>query len=184
MEWHFREVEPRPVEALEIRNPLREVRWWAFLRGDAYVNPFHDLLYALSRSSRKRGATERRFHTKLRSVRFHEDRLDIEWPSGRRHELPYAELSEFDLRYRDLYAEYPAATVGPYTPLTLQAQAEGDPYKLHLYVARTTYLKLLNYLYEHRVPFREFYNGTRTFKMQGLSYEEVQKVKATYGVRW
>ncbi len=165
------------------RNPFLEVRWWAFLRGDAYVNPFHDLLYALSRRSQPSLSGGGR---KLRSVTFLADRLRIGSPRGQTEEITYADAFDVSLFYHGLYDGMESGQphrMGYY--LTLKVKMAQRDVRIHVKASQGNYLRLLDFLYEQRVQFREFMDGSRSFRANShIPYRQVQEIKKKYGVRW
>lgn len=181
MDWTLPEIDLsaafRPVV---VRNPLLEVRWLAFLRGDAYVNPFHDLLHALSRSSTPAtGAVPGH----LRHVRFLPERLEIIGPDGAVVKLVYRELRELRLDYHGFF-HYGPSPGGGSSFVELTAETEEKVYRLKLRIRGPEYRRLLNQLYDLRIPFREYYYGLRTFKLQQLDYAQIQQFKQEYGIPW
>ena len=182
MDWTLPEIDPnfafRPVV---VRNPLLEVRWLAFLRGDAYVNPFHDLLHALSRSPA--GAVEA-VPDHLRRVRFLPERLEIIGPDGNTLALVYEELLDLRLNYNGFFSEQGVGYGNYASFLECTAETEEKVYSLKLKISATDHRRMLTQLYDRRIPFREYHNGLRTFKLRHLSYAEIQQVKKEYGIRW
>ena len=95
MAYVFTEYIPGELDLFPDRNPLTEVRWWGFLTGDAYANPFHDLLYAVSRSATAGpGAAVGK-----RTAEFTADRLILTGGDGTTVTYLYAELELLKLNH-------------------------------------------------------------------------------------
>ena len=182
MNWTLPEIDPsfafRPVV---VRNPLLEVRWLAFLRGDAYVNPLHDLLHALSRSP---AATVDAGADHLRQVRFLPERLEIIGPDGKTVALTYQKLLDLRLNYNGFFSNQGAGAGSYASFLEFTAETEEKVYSFNLKISGTDFRRMLAQLYDRRIPFRECHNGLRTFKLRHLSYAQIQQVKKEYGIRW
>lgn len=182
MDYVLREIEPgRPGPELPIRNPLAEVRWLAFLRGDAYVNPFHDLLHALSR---KEAILSRAAQAGSRVVRFLPDRLLIIAPDDSETELRFADVLDLRLHYARAPESDPRFRLWSVYYLKVTAKTETRDYRFNLTIPYGRYRRLLDDLYDHRVPFREFTDGLRTFKLKTPGYGRIQQLKKQYGIRW
>ena len=166
-----------------VRNPWTEVRWWGFLIGDAYVNPFHDLLHALSRDARPSVARPR---GKLRTVSFQADQLLIEHPGGQEERFRYDEQSQLKLFYRPFVLPNgtPAGKTAGYF-LTLEYDDSGKVRSIHLRIGYRVYLSLLDFLYKNRVIFREYVDGSRSYRGEtNVPYRKVQEIKQKHGVPW
>ena len=184
MQHTFPEIDiTRQFPAAPERYPLLEVRWWGFLRGDAYVNPFHDLLHALSRTTHP--AVARR-GGKTRSVSFEQQQLVVHSPGGRKERIPYHTLAELKLFYQQMMAG--AGSAGRYMAgyyLTLELKEASGYRSIHLGVGYSQYLDLLTFLYGHRVIFREYMNGLRSYLADNhVPYRKVQEIKQKHGVPW
>ncbi|WP_104417749.1 hypothetical protein [Neolewinella xylanilytica] len=169
--------------AAPARNAFWEVRWWAFLRGDAYVNPFHDLLYAFSRKTSQNLVNRSR---PMRKVTFTPDRLCIRSIAGDTREFPYRELSVFELRWNQVFPAGPDSySSAPGNYLLLVARSEGEEFRIPVACTGTSLSRLLRELYDQRVPLREFVNGMRSFRLAtDIPYQRIQALKETYGISW
>ncbi len=171
--------------ALPVRNPLAEVRWLAFLRGDAYVNLFQDLLYALARSHGPHRHPEVAARPR---VGFTESGITVERPAGEPVHYPYEEVRSFRLDYTTLLQEQAVfrdgTQAGFFARLRLPA---GVPqlWDYRLAMSRGRFLQLVDFLYARRVAFREFHGGTRSFRLKtNVGYRRVQELKEQYGIEW
>ena len=166
-----------------VRNPWQEVRWWGFLIGDAYVNPFHDLLHALSRDARPSVARGR---GKLRTVTFGEEQFIIRDAKGREEPYRYAELFNLKLFYHELHHQQPLAgrlSFGFF--LTLEWDDSAKVRSIHLRIGYGQYRSLLDFLYRHHVVFREYLSGLRSYRAEtNIPYGKVQEIKREHGVPW
>ncbi|WP_116127259.1 hypothetical protein [Lewinella sp. IMCC34183] len=175
----------RMVHFAPVRNPLLEVRLFGFLRGDAYVNPFHDLLYALSRSSRPEKTAEQ--EPGLRRVQFADTGLSVSFPNATERTYPYASLQTLILSYAPTFTGEPAQFGFQYGTYLMQLTftAGDESFGLPLKTSRVRFVELLDFLYARRVKFREFTHDMRSFRMDvNLSYRQVQEFKAKYDVEW
>ena len=184
MERTFPEINVQDhFPAAPVRTPWTEVRWWGFLVGDAYVNPFHDLLHALSRDARPSVARGR---GKLRSVTFAEDQFILRHPDGREERYRYVELFATKLIYQELHQHQPLTgrlSFGFF--LTLEWDHSGKVHSIHLRIGYGQYRSLLDFLYHHRVVFREYLNGQRSYRAEtNIPYGKVQEIKRKHGVPW
>ncbi|MGB3799497.1 MAG: hypothetical protein WA952_06745 [Lewinella sp.] len=166
-----------------VRYPLFEVRWWPFLRGDAYVNPFHDLLYALSRTPL---TTQRPGKLPKGSVRFTADSLIVQAGREEATVYRYDQLLAFKLDYQVLLngpqRDYASNSVSYFT---CYVRTEEMDHRTQLVVSQSGYLRFLEDLYRLRVPFREFTNGIRSFKTStNVPYRRIQELKKKYGIQW
>ncbi|WP_157974548.1 hypothetical protein [Lewinella sp. IMCC34183] len=167
------------------RSPLLEVRLLGFLRGDAYVNPLHDLLYALSRTSLPHVPGYR--GGRIGTVTFDARGITVQEGKEPAPLFAYDTLVQLHLDYQTL--------PGPGSPY---ARNRVNPYYLHLYLSepervlefdvaasRKSVTRLLQFLYDHRVRFREFRDGLRSYLLEtDIRYQQVQELKARYGLDW
>ncbi|WP_116108757.1 hypothetical protein [Lewinella sp. IMCC34191] len=169
--------------SVPVRNPLLEVRWWAFLRGDAYVNPFHDLLYALSRQSLTGESLGGGSHKR---IRFTEDKIVLDTDRKAKTVIAYADLLTFQLDYQTLVPGGPEAYSSNQSRyVTCYFRSEEKYHRVHFAVRQQAYVRLLDDLYRHRVVFRELVNGIRSFKTATyLPYRRIQELKKEFGIEW
>lgn len=175
----------RSAVALPVRNPLAEVRWLAFLRGDAYVNLFQDLLYAVARPHGRQPPPEA--PARLR-VEFTETGITVTQPEGEPVHHPYEEVPSFRLDYTTLAQEqlvFPGDAQPGFHAILRLSSGVLPRWEYQLAMSRRQFLRVVDFLYARRVTFREFYGGTRSFRLvTNISYKRVQELKARYGIEW
>lgn len=164
-----------------VRNPLAEVRWWGFLTGDAYANPFHDLLYAFSRSA---APAEKGPDKKLgRSVSFSDDGLTVTDTDQRQRTHKYASLTYLKLDHTDTIEGSLTQQMAYFTRLkfgTLQGKQ-----RIELRMSERSMLALCDRLLRLGVPFKEYLNGMRSFRQKvNYTYDEIQLLKRDHGIEW
>ena len=175
----------QPSDLGPSRNPLAEVRWLAFLRGDAYANPFHDLVYAFSRSTApKKEAVAVAAATGRRELYFGTCDLTLKDESGSTRTFSYEDVGHLKLHYQpDYYTHYESPLLD--TAVLVTFFADGKRVELRSRVARVEFIRLCKMLLEQRVPFREFHSHHRSFLLRtDHSYREVQEIKERYGIDW
>jgi hypothetical protein len=174
---------PPPVQIEPPRNPLKEIRVGAFLRGDAYVNPFHDLLSAFSRSGPKRPAPPPKPF--LRRVVFEEDGIrNIE--ETKTDFTPYAEVDQLRLYFQGIFTELEFAGGQYITSLRVGYGGPDTPRReLEVKSSSQRARALCKFLLDRKVSFKEFYNGSRSFLLDtNLNYRRIQRIKREYGIEW
>lgn len=177
----FTETTPGSADLLPDRNPLGEVRWWGFLRGDAYANPFHDLLYAVSRRAGGGGSNT---EPAKRSATFTATALTLTAADGTSATLPYAELDTLKLNYTGYLSDGGFQVGAYYTRLEYRPVA-GRLQHLNLRMSQPQCRLLIGFLYDHRVSFREYVDGQRSYRLgTNISYDRIQELKAKYGIEW
>ena len=164
-----------------VRNPLDEVRWWRYLGGRAYVNPLHDLLYALSRNT---SSAEKRRDPGRRQVTFGDSSISIVEVDGAESSYLYQNLGQIKLDYTCFYDSGDPMVGGSYF-LRVSFVSWNQGYTIDLAAHRGQCKRLLQDLYAQRVRFQEYYMGSRSFLLNAdIPYKRIQELKAEYGLKW
>ena len=149
------------------------VHWRAFLLGSATVNPLRDLVdrlvYRLERPARLTPA--------------HANRLDFRpdfllLMAGEEEEVVFAYDDMSGLQFHTKSSADMIATCTVRFVYPTGAQEFQTTY------ANRELHKVLVFLLEQRVPFREFQDGSRVHLGEGKSYAQIQELKKTYGIVW
>ena len=163
-----------------VRNPLGEVRWWRYLGGRAYVNPFHDLLYAMSRNPRPTPART----LSGRQVTFAEQTLSVSPSSEYSRTYKYTELILLKLNYT-CFKDPRTGSASVYNFLRLEYATDSSHDTVDLSIPEYQCKRLFKILYAQRVRFQEYYMGSRSFLLNtDIPYKRVQELKAEYGIDW
>ena len=163
------------------RNPLAEVRWWGFLAGDAYANPFHDLLYVFSRSDApaEKAPTVR----SARTVTFSASALTVTGTDDRRRTYDYSSLAYLKIDYTCM--SQGSMSEGMYFFTRLEFGTLEGKKRIELKMTGRGMLAICNLLLHNQVAFKEYYNGMRSFLQEtNFSYDEIQVLKRKHGIEW
>jgi hypothetical protein len=100
----------------------------------------------------------------------------------------YADLEDLKLNFAfDFTQPGRDYLAGPtYLRLLVLTFTAGDRQRMfRLQCSETKFRKLIARLYNHRVRFREFHQGVRSFKLAtNIPYRRVQQLKKEYGIEW
>lgn len=158
----------------------RPLRWRAFLEASPYANPLQDLIGRLVDRIDKTTPSSRE-HEVIGQLDFTDTQMIVIDPQSAK---PLKRFGYGEMQQIKIYAvaePWPAAGPGQST-ITFTYGGREFMYGFNY---QQRHLKAVClHLLEREVPFKEFLQGSRVHLGAFLSYQEIQKVKKQYGIKW
>ena len=134
--------------------------------------------------SRSTGGGSSGAGSRKRSATFTATALTLTAPDATTTTFPYAQLDTLKLNYTGYLGDGGFQVGAYYTRLEYRPVA-GRLQRLNLRMSQPQCRLLIGFLYDHRVSFREYVDGQRSYRLDtNISYDRIQELKEKYGIRW
>lgn len=156
-------------------NPLPSLGLIDFFKGELYANPLHNLADVLQERMQQPSVAD---NLAKASLLFTEQAIVVENVAGEQY--PYAQITDLKIhhqrneasRYGQLYGE-------------LKFTFKKQRYNWDVKANHRQSIKLCQLLLEQRIPFKEYFLGTRSHLANiQINYQQIQGIKREYGIVW